>query len=229
MTVRLRKELREIEDQRRRALNLVIFNLPESNRQTAILRKKHDERKFAELCAQIGVDIPDVTTMFRLGTIKEGANRPLKIILNNKQHRKTILDNASKLRQSKEDTDLKNCIIVKDLTPQQRNYNKLRRLKILSEKPLDRKSQSSQEDYDERTVLDESVIEVSATRTKEQTDKNPQITIASRLSQDALAKQKTLVQGLENKVNQSLPFDETILGGFNNNSQIQPKTPMIQR
>ena len=121
--------------------------------------------------------------MFRLGTIKEGANRPLKIILNNKQHRKTILDNASKLRQSKEDTDLQNCIIVKDLTPQQRNYNKLRRLKKLSEKPLDRKSQSSQEDYDERTVLDESVIEVSATRTKEQTDKNPQITIASRLSQ----------------------------------------------
>ena len=130
----VRKELREIEDQQRRALNLVIFNLPESNRQTAILRKKHDERKFAELCAQIGVDIPDVTTMFRLGTIKEGANRPLKIILNNKQHRKTILDNASKLRQSKEDTDLKNYIIVKDLTPQQRNYNKLRRLKILSEK-----------------------------------------------------------------------------------------------
>ena len=51
----VRTEIREIEDQRSRVLNLIVFNLNESISRDASERKHYDLDKFIELCTKIGV------------------------------------------------------------------------------------------------------------------------------------------------------------------------------
>jgi RNase H-fold protein (predicted Holliday junction resolvase) len=80
-----------------------------------------------ELCKVIGVDEPDLKVAVRLGNPKEGVVRPLKVVMNNKKHRKNILDNASKLKQLLHTSEFVKCIITKDLTVIQRELNKNRR------------------------------------------------------------------------------------------------------
>ena len=82
----VRKELYEIEDQRQRALNLIVFNLPECQSRISSERKKYDNAKYMELYKVIGVDEPDLKVAFRLGNPKEGVVRPLKVVMNNKKH-----------------------------------------------------------------------------------------------------------------------------------------------
>ena len=106
----VRKEMREIEDQKRRTLNLVIFHLPESRHSDPVHHKQEDELQFFELCNHIGVDKPDVKTIFRLGNQTQGKTRAATVILNNKAHRKTILDNVSKIKDLPKSTGLSRCI-----------------------------------------------------------------------------------------------------------------------
>ena len=88
----VRKEVREIEDQKQRALNLICFNIAESKSKSSDDRKKHDHRKnFTELCHRIGVKEIDIKLAFRLGTPQSGKIRPLKVIFNNKKHRKRYI------------------------------------------------------------------------------------------------------------------------------------------
>ena len=123
----VRKEVREIEDQKQRALNLICFNIAESKSKSSDDRKKHDTEKFTELCHRIGVKEIDIKLAFRLGTPQSGKIRPLEVIFNNKKHRKDILDHASNIRSISASTGLHKCIIAKDLTVRQREENKKRR------------------------------------------------------------------------------------------------------
>ena len=116
--------MREIENQKRRTLNLAIFNLPESRHSDPIQRKEENEHKFYELCYCIGVDKPDVKTIFRLGNQTHRKIRAIKVILNNKVHRKNILDNLSKIKDLPKSIGLSRCIIVKHLTVSQWELNK---------------------------------------------------------------------------------------------------------
>ena len=77
-----------------------------------------------ELCKVVGVDEPDLKVAFRLGNPKERVVRPLKVVMNNKKHRKNILDNDSKLKQLPHTSEFVKCIIAKDLTVKQREINK---------------------------------------------------------------------------------------------------------
>ena len=63
---------------------------------------------------------------FRLGRKHETQNRPLKIVLANKSHRKYLLDNAKTLPE-KAPTYMKDVIISRDLTLEQRKERKNRR------------------------------------------------------------------------------------------------------
>ena len=63
----IRKEVREIEEQKRRGLNLIIFNLPESKSEATKLRKEYNENKFKKLCESMGLKYSDVKVMFILG------------------------------------------------------------------------------------------------------------------------------------------------------------------
>lgn len=126
----VRKEVREIEDQKIRSLNLIIFNMQESEDKSGTVRKDFDMNRFMELCSRIGVKDVDVKTLFRLGITGQKKSRPLKVVLNSKKHRKDILDSVSKIKNLATETELNKCIIVKDLTVQQREANKKRRTEI---------------------------------------------------------------------------------------------------
>lgn len=153
----VRKEVHEIEDQRERALNLIIFNLPESKSKNSNDRKDYDNKKYEELCLNIGVKDHDYKLTFRLGNYKEGTNRPLKVIMNNKKHRKNILDNAPKIRDLPSTSDLKRCIIVKDLTKRQRETNKLRREeKKKGATKTPQRSRIPSDQYNEETICHDS-------------------------------------------------------------------------
>ena len=84
----VRREIREIEDQKIRAFNLIVFNLPESedvSNVSSSIRKDQDLKRFYELCSTIKVQEPDIKLLFRLGNPTPKRNRPLKIIFNNKK------------------------------------------------------------------------------------------------------------------------------------------------
>jgi hypothetical protein len=69
----------------------------------------------------------DVKVAFRLGNPKKETNRPLKLVMNNKKHRKDIIENALKLKLLPQTSRLAKCIMAKDLTIRQREENKKRR------------------------------------------------------------------------------------------------------
>ena len=95
----VRKEVREIEDQKSRVLNLICFNLKESESKESEVRKSHDVGKFRELCGLLGVKDIDIKLCFRLGNRRNGTCRPLKVIMNNKKHpnRKEFKCNTNKI------------------------------------------------------------------------------------------------------------------------------------
>ncbi len=82
---------------------------------------------FTELCNAIEVVEADVKVAFRLGNPKKETNRPLKLVMNNKKHRKDIIENTLKLKLLPQTSRLAKCIIAKDLTIRQRGENKKRR------------------------------------------------------------------------------------------------------
>ena len=63
----VRCALMEIEDQRKRALNLIIFNLNESKSTSSLTRKSDDSIFFKEICTLIGVPEVDFDVFFRIG------------------------------------------------------------------------------------------------------------------------------------------------------------------
>ena len=111
----LRQELREIEDQKRRTMNLICFNLPESTATKTEERKVDDMQKFLDLCGKIGIQNVDINMCIRLGPANPQKTRALKVILNNKKQRNEIIENFRKIRNLQEH-DLKRCIVTKDLT-----------------------------------------------------------------------------------------------------------------
>ena len=111
---------RELEDRKRRELNITLFNLKEHNNAAGIDYKREDEEDFVNICSCLGLNNVQLTTTFRLG--KKGNTsrpRPLKVILINKADRKFLLNNA-KFIKDKAPAKFREVIITKDMTPQQR-------------------------------------------------------------------------------------------------------------
>ena len=115
--------VREIEDQKIRAMNLIFFNVPESEDKNNIVRNEYDHSLINEVCTLIKIQEPDIKIAFRLGK-QIMKPRPLKIVFNNKKHRKDILDNAYNMQNIPVSNKLSKVIIAKDLTIQQRDQNK---------------------------------------------------------------------------------------------------------
>ena len=122
----VRAEVREIESQKARILNLIVFNLQESDLTNSEDRQREDIQNFKSICSSIGVEVDEVPSAFRLGNRIPGRNRPLKVIMGNRQLRKAILDSARDIK-TKAQKQFDKVIIVKDLTPRQREENKKRR------------------------------------------------------------------------------------------------------
>ena len=85
---------KELEDRKRRELNLTIFNLKEHSHDVGRDNKAADEQDIIAISASLGLDNLNITTSYRLGKREQGKTRPLKIILDSKAQRKILLDNA---------------------------------------------------------------------------------------------------------------------------------------
>ena len=125
---------KELDDRKRRDVNLVLFNVPEHHHPKGEDNKRGDIEDIQRLSSSLGLDNLQVTACFRLGKKKPNLSRPLKLVLDMKSQKRFLLDNA-KFVPDKAPVNLKKVIIVRDLTPTQREERRKRRGRIRNAEP----------------------------------------------------------------------------------------------
>ena len=209
-----------IEDQKKnttRAMNLIFFNVPESEDKNNIVRKEYYHTLINEVCTLIKVLEPDIKIAFRLGK-QIMKTRPLKIVFNNKKHRKDILDNAYNMKNIPTSNKLSKVIIAKDLTIQQRVQNKRKKREL---KNKNNKQSLQKTKVSEMKTIQEEVdnMEIQDCQDTDQ-DYYTQGTILHVSTNDShqILAPLRCNKPLE-KSNMHLSFsnlgDETVIGGFN--------------
>ena len=108
---------KEVLDRDERKMNLVIFNVAESEKAEPNERKEDDERAFSTLCQELEVDASP-KSIVRLGK-KSDTARPMKVTLRNTEDVKNILSAAKKLAKTVNPL-LVNVSLKKDQTPLER-------------------------------------------------------------------------------------------------------------
>ena len=115
----------ELEAREERKLNLVIFNVGESDSADGIIRKKEDTETVQVVLAQIEVAPVVITDCRRLGPYRRDLAarkpRPLRISTESVAQKDAVLKSAHRLREL---DGTKNIVIRKDLTPLQREQEK---------------------------------------------------------------------------------------------------------
>ncbi|XP_053400860.1 uncharacterized protein LOC128557491 [Mercenaria mercenaria] len=115
------KRTKELEDRRRRELNLVVFKSEEGTSQNGLDNKKFDEDQLRKIATSLGVPNLEIVTSYRLGkkVINKKSMRVLKVILEDRKQRKSLLENSKNISE-KVEPKFKDVVIFKDLTPEQR-------------------------------------------------------------------------------------------------------------
>ena len=122
-----RKEIVEQHEIEKRKLNMVIFNVPESEEQSPEARKANDLEKVNLLLdgpMKLDTESIHIQNPVRLGALRASKPneiqkpRPIKISVENFEHKNKILKANAELR--KETGDFKNIFITPDLTKAQR-------------------------------------------------------------------------------------------------------------
>ena len=112
--------LRELREQESRKNNIVIHNMMESNKGTAMARKENDIVGIEELASTISVQFnrDRIKFMKRLGEKKEGKTRPLLVGFKNFDTKEEFLEQAKLLDQ--EEDSWRDVYLCPDLTFKQR-------------------------------------------------------------------------------------------------------------
>ena len=110
---------RELEDRKRREMNITIFNLLEHDSDCGSDNKRADESDVRTISANLGLENLCITMTYRLGRKEEGKTRPLRVILDSKAQRKFLIENAKHIPKKTQE-NFQRVIIAKDLTPEQR-------------------------------------------------------------------------------------------------------------
>ena len=116
---------KELDERRKRDFNVLVFNMPEHRYQSPEENKKADEDDVMILSRHIGLENLQLVAWFSLGKLTSNRCRPIKVVLQSKADRKYLLDNANYI-QVKAPESMKRVIIVKDLTPVQRQERRTR-------------------------------------------------------------------------------------------------------
>lgn len=106
----------EMEEQRQRSCNVMLFGITESDAASAEDRIGHDTNQVLNIINPLG-DYPKPKKIVRLGLRKSGGKRPLKITFNSEEE-------AIKILKSNKSNPNKELHFRSDLTLNQRNYNK---------------------------------------------------------------------------------------------------------
>lgn len=121
-----------MEDQKRRC-SVVISGLPESDKTTASEKLADDNSRVRAFLDLFGIS--SFETSFRMGSLTEGKNRLIKVILNSIEAQKHLLQNAFVLKNA---TDFRGVYVRESLSKSQRVlYRKLLQLRrsLLTENP----------------------------------------------------------------------------------------------
>ena len=131
-TVQVTTIVDEYLDRDRRKSNLVIYGLPESTLASSTERQQQDTKKFCDLVKhEFKISNLDINKSYRLGKYNENNVRPLLVIILDNQARSYLLRNAKSLRCS---NTYQNVYISPDLTPKERETNKLLRHELRTRK-----------------------------------------------------------------------------------------------
>lgn len=114
---------REMEDRRRRDLNIVIFNLKEHVYPVGTDNKRADENDFIRISENLGLEDVKFVTTYRLGRRKSNVTRPLKVIMVEKSQRKFLVENAKQI-PVKLPAHQHDVVITRDMTLLQRKERK---------------------------------------------------------------------------------------------------------
>jgi len=118
------EELAEEEEKKIKKRNLVIYKVEESKKDLG----KEREREDVEFCKSlfingVGVENFEIEKTVRLGKTEENRNRPLLVILKDKESKYEILNNAKKLKRN-ENVKFQSTYITPDLTRKERENRK---------------------------------------------------------------------------------------------------------
>ena len=218
---------KELDDRRRRDCNLVLFNLPEHRSQNTEENKKGDEEDVKLLCSSLGLENVEFVAQFRLGRRNPTSSRPLKVILQNRAHRKYLLDNAKYIKE-KAPHSLKRVIINKDLTLAQRQERKnrlaTRRARVLADSELaNNNNAGSQASIQEETVTMEvqeqfsPILPVSV------------LMSSTHLSQGNQFSDSQPTRNLSQVYEETTVIEKTIIGGLSQGNNLkEPTSPEIK-
>ena len=184
-------KVKEIDDRRRREMNIVIFNLQEGASASGTENKEYDENNIKIIAADLGLENLEIETSYRLGKKSREKPRVLKIILSSKRDRKFLLDNAKHIK-TKAQIQFRNVIIFKDLTLEQRKDRKQKR-EI-------QKKQSEQKNTNEEPIL-----------TDLDSDDDPTFTPLDPFLTETVVS----TQGMNTTLN---PSEVTVIGGLSTHS-----------
>ena len=84
----------ELEDRKRRELNISIFNLMEHSSDNTAENKKAAELDIRVISASLGIDNLNITIFYGLGKKEPTQTCPLRVVLDSKSQRKFLLENA---------------------------------------------------------------------------------------------------------------------------------------
>lgn len=126
--------IEEIRDRERRKLNLVLFNIPESEAEE-IEQKKEDDAKEVDKFLEI-LDLKDIITLAKPVRLPKSKNpehinkpKPLRVTATNEEERKIVLQKLKNATEKKKEK-LKSIFVKKDMTPLERRELANRRNKL---------------------------------------------------------------------------------------------------
>ena len=132
--------LEEMKDRERRKLNLILFNVKESDKESGEEKKADDLESVRDILSKVNINTP-LSKPTRLG--KGNAPRPLRITTASEEDKRKITKAASKLQNI---AGYERCFINRDMTPTEQRAMK----KLVEEKKT--KQRESEQSGDRETT-----------------------------------------------------------------------------
>lgn len=213
---------RELEDRKRREMNITLFNLIEHDSDTGPENKRADELDVRIISASLVLDNLSITTSYRLGRREDGKTRPLRVILDSKAQRKHLLENAKHIPK-KTPENLQRVIIAKDLTPEQR-IERREKIKSIKAKKQQRAREQPASPMDARAVTpptrqfmmrEPEIVAMPTSEPMPSPIRSTENNINQRSHLNALNESNLEAQAYDQStIANSTNIDETILGGL---------------
>ena len=130
---KIQDAIEEYRERESRKCNIIIHNIPESDREQPEERRQEDMENLKDILdASVGTDHQvEFGTVTRLGKRFEGKNRLTKVVLDSVKSKRMILGAAKKLRES---DAWNNIYVTPDLSPKEREKNKQLRAELKKRK-----------------------------------------------------------------------------------------------